>query len=79
MRRRRREMGISQVELASRSGVSLGSIRRFERLHEISLSSLVRISIVLRCDGDFEALFARKGYQDIEEAIRDVRSGARKA
>ena len=53
-------LNISQKELAGRSGVSLGSIKRFESSGLVSLSSLLEIALVLgRLDG-FERLFAAK-------------------
>lgn len=72
VRARRRELRYSQAELAERSGVSLGSLKRFERTHEISLASLVKLSIALDCREDFETLFARRRYSSIEEVIADV-------
>ena len=68
-RARRREGKISQSELAARSGVSLGSIKRFESSGEISLTSLLRIAIVLGYETDFDRLFERKNYQSIDEII----------
>lgn len=38
---------LSQTGLAERAGVSLGSLKRFERTGQISLDSLIRIAIVL--------------------------------
>ncbi len=58
---RRLALNISQQELAERSGVSLGSIKRFESSGLISLSSLLEISLVFGCLGDFDTLFATKG------------------
>jgi transcriptional regulator with XRE-family HTH domain len=49
---------ISQKELAARSGVSLGSIKRFESSGLVSLASLLEISLVLGNLGDFDGLFA---------------------
>ena len=69
VRVRRREAKISQVELAGRSGVSLGSVKRFERSGEISLTSLLRIAVVLGYENDFEKLFERKNYQSLDEII----------
>ena len=66
---RRREGKISQKELAERSGVSFASIRRFESTGEISLSSLLRIAVVLGYETDFDNLFTRRNYQSIEEII----------
>ena len=69
IRLRRREGKISQAELAERSGVSLGSIKRFENTGEISLASLLRIAVVLGYETDFDRLFERKNYQSIDEII----------
>lgn len=57
-RERRLFHNISQQELADRSGVSLGSIKRFERTGLISLSSLLEIALVLGCLKDFDCLFS---------------------
>lgn len=43
----RLRQNISQKDLALRSGVSLGSLKRFETTAEISLQSLLRIALVL--------------------------------
>lgn len=71
MSTRRKEKKITQVQLAERSNVSLGSVKRFERTGEISLSSLVKIAFVLGYENDFDGLFARKGYASIEEVLRE--------
>ncbi|MCI9068189.1 MAG: helix-turn-helix transcriptional regulator [Lachnospiraceae bacterium] len=69
MRERRKEKKLSQTVLSERSDVSLGSLKRFEQTGEISLSSLVKIAFALGCEGDFDRLFARKGYASIQEVI----------
>lgn len=73
MRARRKELGLSQAALSERSGVSLGSLKRFERDHEISLSSLIKLAMALGYQDDFDALFARRAYRSIEEVIADGR------
>jgi len=72
VRARRKELHYSQAELADRSGVSLGSLKRFESMHEISLASLIKLSIALDCREDFDTLFARRRYGSIEEVIADA-------
>lgn len=57
VKKRRKESGFTQKELAARSGVSLGSVRRFETTGEISLVSLVKIGRAVNCLSDFEELF----------------------
>jgi transcriptional regulator with XRE-family HTH domain len=70
-RARRKEGKLSQSTLAEKSGVSLGSVKRFELTGEISLSSLLRIAVVLGFEDDFEQLFARKNYQSIDDIINE--------
>ncbi|MCD7981976.1 MAG: helix-turn-helix transcriptional regulator [Clostridiales bacterium] len=69
MRQRRKEKKLTQIQLSERSDVSLGSLKRFERTGEISLSSLIKISYALGCEEDFDALFSKKGYTSIQEVI----------
>ncbi|MCL2042693.1 MAG: helix-turn-helix domain-containing protein [Treponema sp.] len=66
---RRREAKLSQSALAERSGVSLGSIKRFEGSGEISLASLVCIAAVLGYTADFDRLFERRNYQSLDEVL----------
>ena len=73
LRSRRKEAKLSQVELANRSGVSLGSVKRFEREGEVSLSSLIKLAVVLGYENDFEQLFKRKNYQSIEEVLNETK------
>ncbi len=49
--------GWRQVTLAERSGVSLGSLRRFEESGRVSLRNLLKLSFALGRLDDFDALF----------------------
>lgn len=69
IKQQRKKLKISQENLAQKSGVSLGSIKRFETKCEISLQSLIKIAIALDLDSDFENLFTRKTYTSINEVI----------
>lgn len=69
MRERRKERKLSQVQLSERADVSLGSLKRFERTGEISLSSLIKLAFALGCEDDFDGLFSRRGYSSIQEVI----------
>ena len=53
----RKRLGYSQKELAERSDVSLGSIRRFEQSGQISFESLLKIALILNRLTDFESVF----------------------
>ncbi len=69
--RLRKRKKISQKELASRSGVSLGSIKRFEQSGEISLQSLTKIAIALDVEKELEHLFENVSFSSIEEVINE--------
>lgn len=69
--RLRKRKKISQSELASRSGVSLGSIRRFESEGEISLRSLTKIAITLEVEDEIDTLFTEVPYDSLEELMNE--------
>ena len=48
-RERRKALGYTQEELTIHSGVSLGTLKRFERTGQISLESLLKLALVLEC------------------------------
>lgn len=54
----RLRQNLTQAGVSVRSGVSLGSLKRFEQSGEISLISLLDLAIVLGRVDDFENLFA---------------------
>lgn len=70
-RNRRKSLNFSQIELSKRSGVSLGSVKRFENTGEISLTSLLKIAVALECEEEFNKLFLRKNYQSLQEVINE--------
>jgi transcriptional regulator with XRE-family HTH domain len=71
IRKRRKELKLSQQDLAVKSGVSLGSIKRFENKLEISFSSLINIAIALDCEDSFLTLFSKKKYNSIEDVLNE--------
>jgi len=50
----RLSLNLTQDGLSKRSGVTLGSLKRFESTGQISLESLLKISLVLECLDDFK-------------------------
>lgn len=71
VKKRRKELRITQEEFAKKSGVSFGSIKRFENTGEISLFSLVKIAIILNCENELLELFKQNEYNSIEEIINE--------
>lgn len=64
---------ISQQKLAEMSGVSYGSIKRFETTGQISLLSLTKIAMALDVADELRELFLNVPYQDIQEVINETR------
>lgn len=60
---------LTQVALANKSGVSLGSIKRFESKHEIAFQSLIRIALVLDALEEFHQLFSMSNYGSIDDVF----------
>lgn len=69
--RLRKRKKITQKKLAARSGVSLGSLKRFEQSGEISLQSLTKIAIALDVENELEDLFNNVPFASIEEVINE--------
>ena len=66
----RKELKMSQSELAQRANVSLGSYKRFETSGHVSLDSLLKIAFILGKLGDFETVFQSNKYKDIEKLFK---------
>ena len=71
MVRLRKRKKLSQRELAVRSDVSLGSLKRFEQTGEISLQSLTKLAIALGVEEELGNLFADVPFNSIEEIIHE--------
>jgi len=69
----RKRRKISQEELSRISGVSHGSIKRFENTGMISLLSLTKIAMALGCADEIRILFSNVPYNSIEEVINENR------
>lgn len=57
-KKRRKEKGWTQQQLAANSGVSYASLRRFESQGDIELRSLIKIMQALGDDDELDDLFA---------------------
>lgn len=54
---RRLALNFTQLGVSERSGVSLGTIKRFEHTGRISLESLLKLAMALGATKEFELLF----------------------
>ena len=71
IKRIRKRRKISQKKLSEISGVSLGSLKRFEQTGEISLISLTKIAFALGLESEMEALFSEVPFLSIEEIMNE--------
>jgi transcriptional regulator with XRE-family HTH domain len=74
-RRLRLDRNLTQQELADRAGMSLSSLRRFERTGEVAFLSLVRIAVALDAVDGLAALFPEqvRSLDDVLERPRRQR------
>ena len=77
VRRIRKRRKISQERLSEMSGVSYGSVKRFESTGNISLLSLTKIAIALDLAEEIRNMFTEVPYLSIEEVINESRGHIR--
>lgn len=65
----RKQRSISQEKLAHMSGVSYGSIKRFESTGQISLLSLTKIAMALDVTDELRNIFTQDSYKNIQKVI----------
>ncbi len=68
-RARRLALGLRQQDVAERAGVSLASLRRFERTGLIAFDSLLSIAVVLDAVSEFDRLFPEPEFRSIDDVI----------
>ena len=71
LKKLRKRRGLSQQQLSERSGVSYGSLKRFESTGQISLLSLTKLALALNCADELRSLFTSVAYNSIEEVVRE--------
>ncbi|MDD3858804.1 MAG: helix-turn-helix transcriptional regulator [Bacteroidales bacterium] len=62
---------LTQQALAKKSGVSLGSLKRFESSYEISLKNLIQLGLTLRSVEGLLKSFEKEATQTIDEIIKE--------
>lgn len=67
----RKRRSISQKKLSEMSGVSYGSIKRFETTGQISLLSLTKLAFALNEVDEIRNLFTDVLYRSIQEVINE--------
>lgn len=65
---------LSQKTLSQRSGVSLGTLKKFETSGKISFESLLKIAVALKCLNDFQQIFkpqSIESYRSLDDLINE--------
>ncbi len=78
-RTRRLQVGFTQEGLANRSGVSYGTLKKFEHTGQISLKSLLKIALVLDVLDDFKTLFVKNttSFESLDELLKEEKKPKR--
>lgn len=71
VKERRLELDLTQEGLSARAGVKFATYRRFEQTGEISLKGLLQIGFALNALPEFDALFAQKQYQTLDDVLNE--------
>ena len=71
-KQKRLSLNLTQEGLSNKSGVSLGSIKRFESSGEISFESLLKVALVLNCLDDFKNIANEKDeqYETMDDLLK---------
>ncbi len=73
VRKIRKRRKISQQKLADLSGVSYGSIKRFDTSGQSSLLALTKIAMALDMADELRNIFSQVPYRNIQEVINESR------
>lgn len=77
---KRLSLNLTQEGLALRSGVSLGSLKRFETSGQIALESLLKLSLVLECLDDFAHIAnpKKQSFSSLDELLNQKKEHSKK-
>lgn len=70
LKSRRLAQQLTQEGLARRSGVPLGTLKKFERSGRIALLSFIRLAITLQDEGALENLLREEKYASLDELLQ---------
>jgi transcriptional regulator with XRE-family HTH domain len=68
-KQRRLGANLTQLGLAARAQVSLGTLKQFERTGKSSIEFLIAIAFALGAEQEFESLFPPRPRKSIEDVI----------
>ncbi|HET7499665.1 MAG TPA: helix-turn-helix transcriptional regulator [Kofleriaceae bacterium] len=60
---------LGQAELATRAGVGIATVRRFEKTGSASIENVLRIATALDANATFDKLFEPPEYESLDDAL----------
>jgi len=70
LRNRRLAQNLTLEGLARRSGVALGTLKKFERTGQISLVSFIRLVIALKDEAALENILLEQKFETLDEVLQ---------
>jgi transcriptional regulator with XRE-family HTH domain len=77
LRGRRLAQNLSLEGLARRSGVALGTLKKFERTGQIALVSFIRLVICLKDEAALESLLLEQKFETFDEILQSEKKPKR--
>ena len=77
LRSRRLARNLTQNGLARRSGVALGTLKKFESTGHVSLASFVRLAVALKDEAALEGLLLEEEFRTLDDVLRAERKPRR--
>ena len=77
LKSRRLEQNLTLKGLARRSGVSLGTLKKFERTGQISLLSFIRLVVALKDEAALESLLLEQKFATLDEILQSAKKPKR--
>ena len=76
-RARRLSLNLSLEGMSRRSGVALGTLKKFERTGQISLLSFLRLVVALKDEAALEGLLQPPEYKSLDEVLKTRKTSKR--
>jgi len=77
LRTRRLAQNLTLEGLARRSGVALGTLKKFERTGQIALVSFIRLAITLKDEAALENLLLDQKFETIDDILQSEKKPKR--
>lgn len=70
LRNRRLAQNLTQEGLAKRSGVALGTLKKFERTGQIALVSFIRLVVTMKDEAALEDLLLEQKFETLDDVLQ---------